>query len=221
VPTLPPKLVPLARLGNPDHAGNRSYVDDLGLDEGDVDALVELAKRWIEVAHDANVAATDAMWAPLHACHALAELDAVIVVPTMLAMLDPLGPTDDDWTCEHFMAVCRRLGTAVLPVLVPYVLDAKNGQHSRTQAMLELAALAKRHPTTRPTVVAALAELVERMDPNTRELNGFTVGALAWLTAVEHAALIGRAFARGVVDHDTSGGWPYVRRELGLGQRRD
>jgi len=129
------KLAPLARIGPPEDNEDFPYVARLGLNDGDIPELVELAKRWMDTPHDAQMPATDAMWAPLHAWHALAELGAVIVIPTVLAMLDTLADSADQWGHEEFHAACSRIGARGMPVLRAHVLDESWGEYSRTTSV--------------------------------------------------------------------------------------
>jgi len=74
--------------------GNPDYVEKLGLTEEHVPALIRAALLWADV--DARPEG-DAVYAPIHAWRALAQLGAVEAVEPLLGMLNTLNEQMDDW----------------------------------------------------------------------------------------------------------------------------
>lgn len=199
----------------------RSSQDDiaaLGLTAEDIPALVEIAKLWADEGHFERTANTPAMWVPLHAGEALAELRAEILVPTMLPLLDVLEEQDDQWYLELFPRQCARIGSCVIDVLERFLEEPGHAEYPRITVIDALGAIAAAEPQARDRVVAILAAALERQEA-LRGLNAFIIGALADLGAAEHAELIERTFTAGLVDEMSCGSWPDIAFELGVGPK--
>lgn len=209
----------LLEIGRPEPGDGREYVTALGLTDDDVPALVELAKRWADEESSEAISTSPAIWAPIHAWRALGELRADVVVPTLLAILDPLDGQGDDWFLEEFPPLCGRIGAPAVEVLVSYLRDSAHAEYARVAAAHGLQAIAAVEPGTRARVCEALADTLRPLSDEHPDLNAFLVSYLTDLEAVEHAELIERAFDEGVVSEMVCGEWGQVAFELGVGPR--
>jgi hypothetical protein len=207
----------LCRKGNPRdtwrwHEGDPDYVTEFRLQPAHVPALVEIARKWAE-----NDELSEDEWsAPIHAWRALAQLRAMEVVEPLLAMQNRLDEQGDQWYLEEFHDVFGVIGAPVVTALSEYLADRNNKEFSRISTANGLCQVGKRHPETRPQVVEILANQLAKQEPGVYALNGFLVGYLADLKAVESAEVIERAFAAGVVDEMVWGDWATIREELGV-----
>lgn len=194
-----------------------AYVDPLGLSTSDVPALVELAERWVAVARQRATWTPRDTWTPVHALRALAELGADVAVPTFLRMLDTLDGADEIVYLEELPPICAQIGAPAVDPLVGYLHDAAHEEYPRVAAAHGLCLVGATDPGTRERVVQALAEALEPLSDAQPDLNANLIGYLADLDAVEHAALMERAFAAGVVNTLVVGDWAQVAWEIGLG----
>jgi hypothetical protein len=187
------------------------YVAEYGLTAEHIPALIDLATRWDDAWSD-----SEAVYAPVHAWRALAQLGAVEAVQPLLEaqrMLDEMG---DDWYLEDFHLVFGLIGPPAIDKLAAFLADPSESEFPRTKAADGLAEIARRHPDTRARVIQILTSVLGQHRLEDAELNGSIVGDLVELEAVEAAAPIERAFAANVVDPVIAGDWGDVRRELGV-----
>lgn len=212
-------ITALSKIGRPEPGDGREYVEPFGLTSDDVPALIELAKRWLDDAHFEKTSETSAMWGPVHAWRALAELGEQIVVPMFLEMLDELDRRGDDWFLEEFPPLCERFGASEMELLVTYLLDAQHTEYARVAAAHGLREVTLGDPSTRDRVCEALASALRPMSGEHPDLNAFLVSYLTDLRSVEHAGIIERAFKAGVVNEDVCGVWSQISVELGVGRR--
>ena len=207
----------LCRKGDPRdtwrwHEGDPDYVTEFGLRQTHIPALVEIARKWAE-----NDELPEDEWsAPIHAWRALAQLRAVEVVEPLLAMQNQLDERGDEWYLEEFHDVFGVIGPPAIAALSAYLRDRSNTEFSRISTANGLCEVGKRHPDTRPQIVEVLASHLAAQEAAVYSLNGFLVGYLADLKAVESAEVIERAFAAGVVDETVCGDWSTIRGELGV-----
>ena len=194
------------------HEGDPDYVTEFGLRQTHIPALVEIVRRWA----DNDEMPEDKWSAPIHAWRALAQLRAVEVVEPLLAMQNQLDERGDQWYLEEFHDVFGVIGPPAIAALSAYLRDRSNTEYSRISTANGLCEVGKRHPDTRPQIVEVLAGHLAAQESGIYSLNGFLIGYLADLKAVESAEVIERAFAAGVVDEMVSGDWTTIRGELGV-----
>ena len=75
------------------HEGAPDYVGEFGLRSEHVPALVDIARRWLEVGDRPD---DETFFAPVHAWRALGQLRAVEAVEPLLAMQKQLDKEGDD-----------------------------------------------------------------------------------------------------------------------------
>jgi hypothetical protein len=141
----------------------------------------------------------------------------------LAAAVDPLIDLarkryDDDWVTEEVPVVLAMIGPPAVPALCAALPRAARhpepwGATSIARAMEQIAA---RHPETRGEVVEALSTQLAAHASQDGDLNGFLVGYLLDLAAVECAPVIEAAFAAGSVSPGVAGDWEAVQVELGL-----
>jgi len=159
------------------------------------------------------------VWAPVHAGRALGQLHAESAVEPLIGLLHN-DDRHDDWVREQLPVVFGLIGTVAIPALVAYLADSSHGQYARGAAAHSLEKIAQQHPDARAECVAALSRQLDRFADNSLALNGFIVGHLLDLKAVEAAPAMERAFAAGRVELVVAGDWEDVQIELGLQQER-
>ncbi len=203
----------LMRLGDPRGQAGWPAYKSLGLTDEHVPDLIRIATD--EALHNADSNSRE-VWAPMHAWRALGQLCAEPAIEPLLSLLHRIDDEDDDWAGEELPKIFGLIGPAAIPTLAAYLADSSHGLYARTATSRGLEAIGNRHPPARAECVAALSRQLERFEDNAPELNGFIIGHLLDLDAVEAAPLIERAFAARRVDVTIAGDWDDVKDELGL-----
>jgi hypothetical protein len=158
------------------------------------------------------------VWAPLHAWRALGELQAGEAVEPLLALLED-EELQDDWAAEELPLVFGKIGPPAIAQLAAHLANPRHSQRLRMSAAQGLSEIAQEYPGTRSECVAVLTQILDDPTNTDRELNGFVLGSLLDLDAVESAEVIQRAFERGAIDESFAGDWEEVACELGLTDR--
>jgi hypothetical protein len=146
----------------------------------------------------------------------LAQLRAVEAVELLLTMQNRLDERGDDWYLEEFHDAFGLIGPPAITALSEYLADRNNKEFPRISTANGLCEVGKRHPETRDHVAGVLADQLAEREPGVYSLNGFLIGYLADLKAIESAEVIERAFAAGVVDEVVCGDWTSIREEMGV-----
>jgi hypothetical protein len=81
--------------------------------------------------------------------------------------------------------VFQGIGVETIPFLANYLSDSSKGQTSKINIVDTLSNFAQSNPEVRGTCVSLLTEQLKQFDPNTDEVNGFIIVALADLKALE------------------------------------
>ncbi len=191
--------------------GDPDYVAEYSLTADHIPALIALATQWVDEPPDDR-----AVYGPVHAWRALAQLRAVEAVQPLLDVQDHFDEMHDDWYVEEFQRVFGLIGPAAIQPLAAYLADEAHGESPRISAADGLREIVRHYPEARPEVVAILTAELSRHRTLRSSLNGFLVGNLLDLAAVESAEAIERAFAANVVDPTIAGDWGDVRQELGV-----
>jgi len=173
----------------------------------------------IRMATDENLNEADSnsleVWAPIHAWHALGQLRAEAAAEPLLALFD--FSEDSDWVTEDLPDVFGMIGPAALPGLAAYIADdVSNNDTSRIDAISSVEKIGQHWPDARSQCIEVLTRQLELLGANEPDVNGFLIGSLVDLQAIEAVPLIERAFALGCVDLTIMGDWDHVQVELGL-----
>ena len=187
------------------------YVSEYSLTADHVQALISLATQWVDEPPD-----NSAVYGPVHAWRALAQLRAVEAVQPLLDVQDKLDALGDDWYLEEFHHVFGLIGPPAIESLANYLADDTRAEFPRAKAAAGLREIVRHFPETRSRVVAILTAELARHQSDVGCLIGLMVGDLLRLKAVESAETIERAFAANVVDPAVAGDWEEVRQELGV-----
>ncbi|MEX2307379.1 MAG: hypothetical protein WD738_07290 [Pirellulales bacterium] len=191
--------------------GDPDYVGEYSLTSEHIPALISLATQWVDAPPE-----NEAVYGPVHAWRALGQLRAVEAVQPLLDVQDELDELDDDWYLEEFHHVFGLIGPSALETLAAYLSDNSHGEFPRGKAAAGLREIVRHFPETREQVVAILTAELARSQTDLGSLNGFLVGDLIELAAVESAETIERAFAANIIDPTVAGDWGDIRRELGV-----
>jgi hypothetical protein len=191
--------------------GDPDYVGEYSLTSEHIPALISLATQWIDAPPE-----NKAVYGPVHAWRALGQLRAVEAVQPLLDIQDELDGLDDDWYSEEFHHVFGLIGPPAIEPLAVFLSDGSHGEFPRGKAATGLREIVRHFPETREQVVAILTAELARNQADLGSLNGFLVGDLIELEAVESAETIERAFAANVIDPMVAGDWGDIWRELGV-----
>ena len=191
--------------------GDPDYVREYSLTSEHIPVLTSLATHWVDAPPE-----NKAVYGPVHAWRALGQLRAVEAVQPLLDIQDELDELDDDWYLEEFHHVFGLIGPPAVEPLAAYLSDDSHHEFPRGKSATGLREIVRHFPETRERVVAILTAQLARHQTDLGNLNGFLVGDLLELEAVESAETIERAFAANVVDPTVAGDWGDIRRELGV-----
>ncbi|MFL5803904.1 MAG: hypothetical protein ACJ8CR_19445 [Roseiflexaceae bacterium] len=205
----PPPLDELLRLGNPQtEADIPQRIAALGLIQAHVPDLLRMARdRALNTAQSDS----DEIWAPAHALTALEQLDISAVVPELISLFD----VDDEWSREQLVDLLSAAGPGALEPLGRYIQDHTRWVYGRLAAIEALGDLVDLHPDLRDQALAILSDAMERAADNAPDVNGFLLGQLLDLDAVEALPVIQRAFEADAVDETIAGDWGEVLAALG------
>ena len=160
---------------------------------------------------------SDAVWAPIYAWRALGQLhveEAIAPLITVLRRAD--REMGDDWVSSELPTVLGSFGKPALEPLATFLADAGNGENSRSGAAVALATMGVDNPELRLECIERLSRQLGAFAAQSGELNGFILGTLLDLKAVEALPVIRDAFAAGAVDETIAGEMEDVEIELGL-----
>jgi hypothetical protein len=159
-------------------------------------------------------------YAQVHAWRALAQLRGEEAIPALLGILHQINDDDDDWLASDAEEVFALLGMPAVEPLVAYFADEGNPMYARSAAASALAEIGRLHPQARERCIQVIAGVLENYESNDEGLNGFLIGDLVKLNAVEQIDLIRRAFAAESVDESIYGDVEDVQIQLGLLKER-
>ena len=123
------------------------------------------------------------IWAPVHAWRALAQLRAAEAVAPLLEFtrID----LDDDAVSQEFATVLGMIGPVAMAPIVAFLSDRKLPWMAVSLASGGLTEIVKRHPECRDECVGILTRLLEHAADQDPTANGFVIGNLLDLKAVE------------------------------------
>src|SRR5215213_3921881 len=154
---------------------------------------------------------SDAVWAPIHALTALANLD----VSAYVTELVPLFDVDSEWFGEELPDILGKAGQPALEPLRKYIQDNTRWQYGRWNAGTAVEQVAQQHPELRDQAIEILSDVLAHAVDNDPETNGFFLADLLHLNAVEALPVIRSAFEQDMIDESIAGDWGEVLKELG------
>lgn len=191
------------RPGEPDGSNKAACWLDystVGLSATDAPALIALATD-----RDLNRADPPACYAPVHAWRALAQMNCQSAIVPLVALLEEMAKSDDDWGLQDLPEALALFGAAAVPELERFVRCQQRSLWARSGAARATVHIAKVYRDTRESVVKALTEQLSQSTPNDPGLNGLLVAMLIELKATESADAIRRAYGTGTVDEKVCG----------------
>lgn len=156
------------------------------------------------------------VYAQVHAWRALTQLKAEEAIPAFIDILYLIDDDNDDFVQEEIPLMLAEFGEAAVEPCWNYLLDPGHGLFARVAAAHALAEVGTKHPKTRGMCISALASVLENYFANDETLNGFIISYLVDLKAVDHLAVIERAFGANAVDLMIMGDLEDVKAELGV-----
>ncbi len=220
IESYPPPVNQLLTYGNCAEMDFDNWPDylELGIAPKDIPHLIRMATDNELYRDDED---TLESWAPIHAWRALGQLRAEAAIEPLMGLFEKEESNYWEWIAEELPLVYSMIGPAAIPALAAYLADTSQAIFPRTTALNCLEDIAIDHPETRQECVAIFTHQLESFAENGSELNGFLIGSLVDLKAVESAPLIERAFAADTVDRMLVGDWDDVQVELGLKSREE
>jgi hypothetical protein len=212
-----PPLVALLSIGEPDAIEPKDwadYAEDHGLHPGHAAELIRMA---CDMALHERQADDPAVWAPVHAWRALAQMRRVEALPHLTRLLrdhSDLVATDD------LMWVFAAFGPPAIPILSQVATDRWAADTVTGIATNALEQIARSDPDSREACVTAIAAVLRpeaAMDPTAV---GLAIGSLIEMRAAEVITAIRDAFARDAVDLSITGDLEDVEIDLGLRLQR-
>ena len=192
-----------------------NYVE-LGIGHQDIPDLIRMAtdrQLTSEEADDLEFAA------PVYAIHILEELHAEEAIEPLLSLFDN---TDDDWIEIELLSFYAKFGSRAISGIREYLMNpSNNNEDAASFASNVLGRIGVTHPEERAECIEALAQRLSIYKADEYELNGFLIGDLVGLKAVEKAPLIEQVFAADAVDKSIAGDWEDVQVDLGLKEKRE
>ena len=167
----------------------------LGLSTEDIPELIRMATDMSLMTEDTPI---EEFFAPVHAFRALGQLHAEAASEPLLSLFD--NQHDNDWIIEDLPQAYGMIGPSAIPALAAHIADQSKEEFSRTLASNGLVEIAKTHPEARSEVISTISKQLELFDEQDPELNGWLIGDLGDLKAVETLPLIERAFNADAVD---------------------
>lgn len=165
-------------------------------------------------------AAEPEFWGPIHAWRALAQLGAKEAIEPLVRNYNYYEAADNDWLSEDLPDVFLKLGPDCIPALTMYLIDTRHGEMPRISAGETLKRIAEKYPETTEQVKGALLSALELYAQNSEEQNGFLMGDLLDLKAVEAMPVIRRAFEADAIDITIAGDLEDAEIELGFREER-
>jgi HEAT repeat protein len=211
----------LIKIGRPDPRARWLDYDSVGIKAEHITELIRVLEdhemRLMFPPDDAPEDIDLPEWyAQIHAWRALGQLRAEVAILPLLGILRQIDEDDDDWLSSDVDQVYEMIGGAAVGPLSRYLADEVNPMYARSATGSALAKIGTRHPTERDRCVAAIAAVLEKFEDNGDAFNGFLIGDLVELKAVERIDLINRAFDAEAVDEFINGDVEDVQIELGL-----
>ncbi len=157
------------------------------------------------------------VWGPVHAWRTLGQLGAEEAVQPLVQLFDDF---DDDWFAEELPTVFAMIGPASIPALEKFLANDAVDAMDRISIPNCLEHIAKDHADARQRCVGVLTCQLEKYEDTAPILNGFLIGSLCDLKAVESIYLIREAYARECVDITVEGDLEDAEISIGVRKKR-
>jgi hypothetical protein len=158
------------------------------------------------------------VWAPVHAWRALAQLRAVeTIAPLLEFMKIDIG---DHVVAQEFPTLFGMMGPAAIAPIAAFLEDQNIEWMPASLATTALVQIVERHAECRDECIGILTRRLQGAANINPEANGFAIGNLMDLQAVEAIDTIREAFRLDVVDETIAGDLEDVEIAFGLREQR-
>lgn len=154
-----------------------------------------------------------ALWAPIHAWRALAQLQAVEFAEGAIAVLNSDAL---EWAQEEFPEACRLIGPQILDPLGNLIREHAKTEQNVNTLIESVYRLPEQYPETRDRCVALLQDCLASYEQNNEETNTFLILGLQELKAVEAVDLLEAVHKSKRLIEFIVGTWAQTQIELGL-----
>ena len=218
---LPPEVRQLAELGDPWELNELIDYREKGIGPQHVDALLDVVRNTVEIWESVDPQQeSPEEWFPLHAWRALAQLQALDAMPTLLDTLNLIEKLDSDLVQEEMPEVFAKMGPAALPNLEAFVLDTGKEMWARLAAAEGMQIIATDHNETRDQVVGTIVRALEGYEREDPTFNGFMINFLLDLRAIEAAPAVEKVYQANQVDLSILGDGEDFQVGIGLLEKR-
>jgi hypothetical protein len=161
------------------------------------------------------------VYGQVHAWRALAQMRAEAAIEPLLELLDEQENFEDwdNWITEEVPIALGMIGPAALGPVANRLEASFARKHVQSYFAHALQEIAAKHPETHDEVVHRLTAFLDNAADNDPSVNGFVVGYLTDLEAVEAWPVVERAYTAGLIDVSIVGGLEEVKWQFGLGPR--
>lgn len=187
-----------------------NYVEELKLDNQHIPQLIEMV---MDSELDQADSESKAVWGPVHAWRALAQLKAESAIEPLLTLLNE---RDDDWISSEFPQICSLIGVKSIPFLTDFLADSSKDKYAKSDVAESLKEISLKYPETRSICLEVIIKALKNFSNNDPIFNGFLINNLIELQATEVIDVIEQAYLAKKVDKLVSGTWDDVQAEFGL-----
>jgi hypothetical protein len=204
----------LAELGEPEIDEWLNY-SSLGITEEHIPELIEFFK---DENYGFNADDCINCWGQLHAWRALGQLRAKEAVPSLIEHLD--NQDYSDWANEELPEVFAMICKDSIGPFRDFLFDDSKAETSRITIAHSLEWIAQENPELKEDCINAFSEFLEQGKEDCPDLNGFIVGYLVDLNAIDKIELVREAFNKGIVSEFILGDIEDVEILFGLREER-
>ncbi|MCK5725634.1 MAG: hypothetical protein KAH22_02270 [Thiotrichaceae bacterium] len=153
-------------------------------------------------------------WIHLHTWRTLGQLKAVDAVNPLISTFDFFSMVEDKGAFNELPEVIAMIGEPAIEAVAARLADVSKSTYSRSIANDTLGNIAKKHPHCRDKVLAKYKAYLSAPDGLSIGLNGFVVGQLLDLKAVELIDDIRQLFKIKCIDLSIVGDLEAVEKQL-------
>lgn len=155
-----------------------------------------------------------AVWAPIHAVRALAQVGTINMIEPLFDLLDVASNEDDDWMAIEIPRTLATLGKAAFTPVEGFLVDISRDEWARNQLACFYSECYDQHPALRGALIDNARKLLADFNRHDPIFNGFLVSELMHLHAVEALPTIRMAFNGKAVETDICGEYEDVEANI-------
>ncbi len=206
-----PPVDKLLSYGDSDMFQNWDDYLKLGFTEDHIPDLIHMAT-------DQDLYALDSLegWAPIHAWRTLGQLKAQDAIEPLMSMFED----DSEWANHELPKVYEMIGPTAINALSNHLNKESCDLFSYNIAAQSLARIGNKFPETKNKCIKVITDKLNRFVKNDPLLNGFLIGYLIDLKALDSFQVIKKAFNTNCVDIVAVGDLEDVEIRLGIREQR-